>query len=90
MSLQVRQRVAEVEAGKEARLRGDNRAALRHFERALELSRELNDFTGDADAYGTAADCYSDLGKTDKAKEYYNKYIEVCYESPHSFLSMLC
>ncbi len=31
---------------------------------------------GDADAYGTIADCYTDLGDFDKAAEYYDKYID--------------
>ena len=28
------------------------------------------------DVYGTVADCYSDLGKSDKAKEFYDKYVQ--------------
>ncbi len=42
---QVNQRAAAMEAGMAARLRGDNRSALKHFDRAMELSRELNDFS---------------------------------------------
>jgi pentatricopeptide repeat protein len=32
--------------------------------------------TGDADAYGTMADCYTDMGEFEKAAVYYDKYIE--------------
>jgi tetratricopeptide (TPR) repeat protein len=31
---------------------------------------------GDADAYGTIADCFTDLGEFDKAAAFYDKYIE--------------
>ncbi len=31
---------------------------------------------GDADAYGTMADCYTDMGEFEKAAVYYDKYIE--------------
>jgi hypothetical protein len=31
---------------------------------------------GDADAYGTIADCYTDMGDLEKAGVYYDKYIE--------------
>lgn len=32
---------------------------------------------GDADAYGTIADCYTDLDEFEKAAAYYDKYIQV-------------
>lgn len=32
--------------------------------------------TGDADAYGTIADCYTDLDEFEKAAEYYDRYIQ--------------
>ncbi len=32
--------------------------------------------TGDADAYGTIADCFTDLGEFEKAAMFYDKYIE--------------
>jgi hypothetical protein len=31
--------------------------------------------TGDADAYGTIADCYTDLDQFEQAAAYYDKYI---------------
>lgn len=58
-----------------ARLQGQYRSAIKHLERVLEVSREMNEFTGDADAYGTIADCYTDLGDFERAAEFYDKYI---------------
>lgn len=31
--------------------------------------------TGDADAYGTIADCYTDMGDLEKAAEFYDKCV---------------
>jgi pentatricopeptide repeat protein len=36
---------------------------------------------GDADAYGTIADCYTDLGEFEKAAKFYDKYIETMNRS---------
>jgi tetratricopeptide (TPR) repeat protein len=58
-----------------ARLQGQYRAAIGHLERVLELSKQMGEFTGDADAYGVIADCYTDLGEFEKAALYYDKYI---------------
>ena len=58
-----------------ARLQGQHRAAIGHLERVLELSREMGEYTGDADAYGVIADCYTDLGEFERAAEMYDKYI---------------
>jgi pentatricopeptide repeat protein len=33
-------------------------------------------FLGDADAYGTIADCYTDMGDFDRAAAFYDKYID--------------
>lgn len=46
------------------------------MERVLEISQDMREYTGDADAYGTIADCLADMGEFDKAGEYYDKYIE--------------
>eukprot|EP00798_Chlamydomonas_sp_ICE-L_P005369 gene5370-5588_t len=37
----------------------------------------MNEFTGDADAFGNMADCYTDLGDFDKAATMYDKYIDL-------------
>ena len=36
----------------------------------------MQDFTGDADAYGSIADIHTDLGEFEKAAIFYDKYIQ--------------
>lgn len=54
---------------------GQLRTAIRHLEQVLEISKAINDHIGDADAYGTIADVYTDLGEFEKAAFYYDMYI---------------
>jgi len=58
-----------------ARLQGQHRAAIGHLERVLELSTEMGEYTGDADAYGALGDALIDLGEFERAAEMYDKYI---------------
>ncbi|GMH41343.1 hypothetical protein BSKO_09253 [Bryopsis sp. KO-2023] len=58
-----------------ARLQGQFRMAISHLERVLEISSEINDHIGDADAFGTIADVYTEMGEFEKAAEFYDKYI---------------
>ncbi|KAK9820407.1 hypothetical protein WJX72_010010 [[Myrmecia] bisecta] len=58
-----------------ARLQGQYKAAIKHLHRVLKISQEMGDFVGDADAFGTIADIYTDMGELEKAGEYYDKYI---------------
>jgi len=58
-----------------ARLQGQYKSAIKHLERVLEISKEMQEYTGDADAYGTIADCYTDMGEFEKAAQYYDRYI---------------
>lgn len=58
-----------------ARLLGERRAAIGHLERVLAISRATGDYVGDADACGTIADLYTELGAFEKAAEYYDRYI---------------
>jgi len=44
----------------------------------LSISVEIDDYIGDADALGTIADLYTELGDYEKAAEYYDKYLEKC------------
>lgn len=43
-------------------LQGQYSSAIKHLQRVLEISREMGDHVGDADAYGTIADIYTDMG----------------------------
>ena len=57
-------------------LQGQHKAAIQHLLRVLEISKEMDDFVGDADAYGTIADIYTEMGNFDTAAQFYDKYIE--------------
>lgn len=59
-----------------ARLQGQQKTAIQHLERVLEISNGMGDHVGDADAYGTIADIYTDMGQFEKAAKYYDQYIE--------------
>ena len=56
-------------------MQGQQQTAIIHLKRVLEISDEMGDHVGDADAYGTIADIYTDLGDFDKAAEFYDVYI---------------
>eukprot|EP00887_Chlorella_sp_A99_P002577 scaffold6.g2577.t1 len=66
--LQVRERRAMRGLAACARLQGQYRQAIKHLERVLEISNEIGDHVGDADAYGTIADIYTDQGDLEKAR----------------------
>lgn len=80
LSKALRQKVQERRATRglaaAARLQGQFKTAIGHLERVLEISKQMQEFTGDSDAYGTIADCYTDLGEFEKAAEFYDKYIQ--------------
>jgi tetratricopeptide (TPR) repeat protein len=59
-----------------SRMQGNNQQAIKYLKRVLDLSQQMNEFTGDADAYGSIADIYADLGDFDKAAQYYDQYIQ--------------
>ena len=71
----LQERRAERGLAAASRLTGQHKAAIGHLQRVLEVSIEMREFTGDADAYGTIADCYTDLGEFEKAAAFYDKYI---------------
>ena len=57
-------------------MQGQYQTAISHLKRVLEISKEMGDHVGDADAYGVIADIYTDLNDFDQAAIYYDKYIE--------------
>jgi tetratricopeptide (TPR) repeat protein len=63
-----------------ARMQGNNQMAIKHLESVLSLSNEMGDYTGDADAYGSIADIYADMGQFEKAAKYYDQYINKMQE----------
>ncbi len=48
-------------------LQGQYPAAISHLKQVLKISEEMRDHVGDADAYGTIADIYTDMGDFDAA-----------------------
>ncbi|PNW77995.1 hypothetical protein CHLRE_10g460050v5 [Chlamydomonas reinhardtii] len=72
----VQERRAQRGLAASCRITHQYRQAIKHLERVLEISREIGEYTGDADAFGTMADCYTDMGEFEKAAVYYDKYIE--------------
>jgi len=51
------------------KMTGSPQRAIGHLERVLELSRQMGDHVGDADAYGVIADCYTELNDYELAGE---------------------
>lgn len=72
----VRERRAVRGLAAASRMSGQQRQAIKYLEKVLEISDETGDHVGDADAYGTIADIYTDIGEFEKAAEFYDKYIE--------------
>lgn len=75
MKDKIQQRRATRGLAAAARIQGQYRTAIRHLEEVLDISQAINDHLGDADAYGTIADMYTELGEFDQAAEFYDKYI---------------
>lgn len=61
-------------------IQGNNQQAIKHLQAVLAISSELNEYTGDADAYGSIADIYADMGEFEKAAEFYDNYINKMQE----------
>jgi tetratricopeptide (TPR) repeat protein len=56
-------------------VQGNNQQAIKHLQSVLAISEQLKEYTGDADAYGSIADIYADMGEFEKAAKYYDNYI---------------
>ena len=54
--------------------------AIGNHKRVLELSAASGERSGDTDALGAIADCYTELGDLECAAKYYDRYIS-CLES---------
>jgi tetratricopeptide (TPR) repeat protein len=71
----VRQRRAVRGLAASSRLSGHGNSAIKYLLQVLDISKEIGDYVGDADAFGTIADIYTDMGEFEKAAEYYDRYI---------------
>jgi hypothetical protein len=47
---------------------GQYQSAVNHLQRVLEISGEMGDHVGDADAFGTIADIYTDMGDLESVR----------------------
>lgn len=71
----VKERRAERGLAAASRMQGQYKKALSHLFRVLEISKQMDEFTGDTDAYGAIADIYTELGDLENAGKYYDVYI---------------
>jgi tetratricopeptide (TPR) repeat protein len=67
-----------------SRMQGNNQSAIKHLKSVLALSDTMKEYTGDADAYGSIADIYADMGDFDRAASYYDQYIQRMQEDGQS------
>lgn len=61
-------------------VQGNNPAAIKYLKQVLKISEEMKEYTGDADAYGSIADIYADMGEFEKAATFYDSYINKMQE----------
>ena len=71
----MKERRAERGLAAASRMQGQYKKALSHLFRVLEISKQMDEFTGDTDAYGAIADIYTELGDLENAGKYYDVYI---------------
>lgn len=50
--------------------------AIKYHSMVLNISEATNEHSGDTEAFGAIADCYTELGDLETAGRYYDKYIE--------------
>ncbi|GAX81693.1 hypothetical protein CEUSTIGMA_g9121.t1 [Chlamydomonas eustigma] len=75
LQVQMQERREQLDHAMTARQKGDCRAAIWHYERALDVSRAIQEYSPDMYVYGQVAECYTSLGKSQKASEYYDLYV---------------
>ncbi|KAK4780362.1 hypothetical protein SAY87_016468 [Trapa incisa] len=54
---------------------GKYREAIKYFSMVLKISERAGEDSGNTEAYGAIADCYTELGELEKAGIFYDKYI---------------
>ncbi|KAK9142144.1 hypothetical protein Syun_011544 [Stephania yunnanensis] len=54
---------------------GKYREAIKHHSMVLAISERIGEDSGNTEAYGAIADCYTELGDLERAGEFYDKYI---------------
>ncbi|GMH14208.1 hypothetical protein Nepgr_016049 [Nepenthes gracilis] len=54
---------------------GKYREAIKYHSMVLSVSKQIGEDSGNTEAYGAIADCYTELGDLEKAGSFYDKYI---------------
>lgn len=54
---------------------GKYREAIKYHSMVLAISKRVGESSGNTEAYGAIADCYTELGDLEKAGKFYDKYI---------------
>lgn len=54
---------------------GKYQDAIKYHSMVLEISQREGEESGNAEAYGAIADCYTELGDLERAAKYYDQYI---------------
>ena len=72
--VQVRRAVRGLAASK--RGRNDNKGAIAGLKEVLSISDQLGDHVGDADALGSIADMYTEMGDLENAGKFYDLYLD--------------
>ena len=59
---------------------GEPRKAIEYYEKALKISKEIDDRRGEGNRLGNLGNAYSDLGEPRKAIEYYEQALKIAKE----------
>lgn len=62
-------------SGASLQRQGKYREAINYHSMVLELSKREGEESGNTEAYGAIADCYTELGDLEKAAKFYDQYI---------------
>lgn len=62
-------------AGASLQRQGKYREAIKYHSMVLDISEREREDSGNTEAYGAIADCYTELGDLERAAKFYDKYI---------------
>ena len=54
---------------------GKYKEAIKYHSMVLSISKRVGEDSGNTEAYGAIADCYTELGDLERAGQFYDKYI---------------
>lgn len=63
------------DSGASLQRQGKYREAIKYHSMVLKISEREGEDSGNTEAYGAIADCYTELGELEKAGKFYDKYI---------------